>query len=268
MVLSELSEKVSLESFSCNGNVSIVTGGSGGIGQGIALGLAKVGSKVVIADIDGERAEKVAIEISSLCNVEVWPLKVNVVSKQEVIEMTAKVINKFGEIDVLVNAAGITRRGNAEDMAEEDWDDVIAVNLKGTFLCCQAVGKEMIKKKSGKIINVASVVGQRGLFHPLDFAVSYCASKGGVIQLTRALAAEWARYNIHVNAIAPTYVITDMTKSLLENPVFSEYLKIKIPLQRPVNLDEVVKPVIFLASNASNMITGQILNIDGGWTAV
>ena len=237
------------------------------MGKTIAIGLAEHGSDIAIVDIDVNKAENIAEEIKSKGR-NVLVIKADITKKKEVDNMVKEVLNEFGKIDILVNNAGIARRAKAEEMSEKDWDDVLSVNLKGVFLCSQAVGRVMIKQRKGKIINIASVVGQRGLFHPLDLASSYCASKGGVIQLTRSLAAEWAKYNVHVNAIAPTYFITEMTKLLLENREFLDYLKWKIPLQRPGKPEELVGPVVFLASDASSMITGHILNVDGGWTAI
>ena len=254
--------------FQLDGKIAIVTGGGKGLGKVMANALALFGAEVVIADIDSNLAETTAQEITQQRGGKTQAVQVDVTKKASVEAMVQRTAEEFGRIDILVNSAGITRRGNAQNMPEADWDDVIAVNLKGTFLSCQAVGRKMIEQRYGKIINIASVVGQRGLFHPLDYATSYCASKGGVIQLTRTLAAEWAQYNILVNAIAPTYFLTDMTRPLLENKEFSEYLKWKIPLGRPGNTDELVGPVVFLASDASSMITGHILNIDGGWTAI
>ena len=253
--------------FDLTGKVSIVTGSAAGLGQTMAIGLAKHGSDISVVDINVDRAKSVAKEIESLGR-RALIIKVDVTQKPEVDKMVEKLLDEFGKIDVLVNSAGIARRAKAEEMSEKDWDEVISVNLKGVFLCCQAVGKVMIKQESGKIINIASVVGQRGLFHPFDLACSYCTSKGGVIQLTRALAAEWAKYNVRVNAIAPTYFMTKMTRPLLENKEFLDYLKWKIPLQRPGKPEELVGPVVFLASDASSMITGHILNVDGGWTAI
>ena len=253
--------------FDLSGKVSLITGGGTGLGRAMAIGLAKYGSNIVIVDIDPDKAKDVVRKIESL-EKSALAIKADVTKREEVDHMVQDVLDKFRTIDILVNSAGIGRRVKAEEMSEKDWDEVISVNLKGTFLCCQSVGKLMIKQKKGKIINIASVVGQRGLFHPLDLALSYCASKGGVVQLTRALAAEWAKYNVHVNAIAPTYFMTDMTRCLLENKEFLDYLKWKIPLQRPGKPEELIGPVVFLASDASSMVTGHILNVDGGWTAI
>ena len=256
------------EIFQLDNKIAVVTGGGKGLGKVMADALALFGAQVIIADIDSKLADATAQEIAQQRKVKTKGFQIDVTQKASIETMVEGILKEFGRIDILVNSAGITRRGNAQNMPEADWDDVIAVNLKGTFLSCQAVGRTMIERRYGKIINIASVVGQRGLFHPLDYATSYCASKGGVIQLTRTLSAEWAQYNVLVNALAPTYFKTDMTRPLLENKEFSEYLKWKIPLGRPGNTDELVGPVVFLASEASSMITGQILNVDGGWTAI
>jgi NAD(P)-dependent dehydrogenase (short-subunit alcohol dehydrogenase family) len=254
--------------FDLSHKVSIVTGGAGALGKIIINGLAQFGSDIVIVEMDIEGANEVAMGVESFGR-RVKVIKTDVTQKIEVENMVNKVCNLFQSIDILVNCAGITRRSNAEEMSEKDWNDVINVNLNGLFYCCQAVGQVMIRQKGGKIINFASTVGLRGLYHTYDLASSYCASKGGVIQLTRALAAEWAKYNIHVNAVAPTYFLTEMAKPLLDNKEFYNYLtKYKIPLQRLGDPEELVGPVVFLASDASSMVEGHILSVDGGWSAI
>lgn len=254
--------------FDLSDKVSIVTGGAGALGKVIINGLAQFGSNIVIAETNIEGAKEVAKEVESL-NRHVLIIKTDVTQKREVEKMVAEVCRHFGTIDILVNCAGITRRSNAEEMSEKDWNDVINVNLNGLFFCCQAVGTVMIKQKKGKIINFASTVGLRGLYHTDDLASSYCASKGGVIQLTRALAAEWAKHSVYVNAVAPTYFLTEMAKPLLNSKEFHEYLiKYKIPLQRLGKPEELVGPVVFLASDSSSMVEGHILCVDGGWTAI
>ena len=255
------------ELFNLNGKISVVTGGSGALGQVMALGLAKFGSEIVIADIIPDRADQTIKQIDALKR-KALTIQVDVTDTRDVKKMGDLVLDEFGRIDILVNAAGIAIRSTAENTQEEDWNKVISVNLTGTFLCSQAVGQVMIKQKGGKIINIASVVGQKGLFHPADLACSYCASKGGVIQLTRALSAEWAKFNIRVNAIAPTYFKTGMAEPLLSNKEFYNYLMVKIPLGRIGEPEELVGPLIFLASEASTMVTGHVLNVDGGWLAI
>ncbi|HSV31113.1 MAG TPA: SDR family oxidoreductase [Atribacteraceae bacterium] len=255
--------------FSLQDKVAAVTGGGKGLGKQMVLALASFGAKVAIIDKDFPSAEKLVAELQGRPgSPRAVAFATDVTQKSEVESTVERICEVFERIDILVNCAGITRRSDALSMSEADWDEVLDVNLKGVFLCCQAVGRKMVGQGTGKIINIASVVGQRGLFHPLDYATSYCASKGGVIQLTRTLAAEWAKYNVLVNAIAPTYFMTDMTRPLLENSEFKEYLKWKIPLGRPGKLEELVGPVVFFASEASNMVTGQVLNVDGGWTAI
>jgi gluconate 5-dehydrogenase len=253
--------------FNLEGYISVVTGAAGGLGESIACGLAGYGSSVVLLDLDLARVRKVREKVEKE-GVKALDLQCDVTSYSQVETALEEAMKAFNKVDILVNCAGITARGRAENISIEDWNRVISVNLTGVFFCCQVFGRQFIKQSKGSIINIASVVGQRGLFHPLDLASPYCVSKGGVIQLTRALAAEWAKYNVRVNAIAPTYFLTDMTRPLLENPEFSEYLRWKIPLGRPGKPEEIVGPVVFLASEASSMITGHVLNVDGGWTAI
>lgn len=249
--------------FKLTGKVAIVTGGMRGLGYTMAINLAKFGANIVIADIEVKDAEKIKKEFTDL-NRESFFIKTDVSNSRDVNHMVENTLNKFGKIDILVNNAGITKRGPTLSMNEEDWDRVIAVNLKGVFLCSQTVGKEMIKQKKGKIINIASIAGQIGLPNTLP----YCASKGGVIQITRALAIEWAKHNINVNAIAPTVFETPLTKPVLENDKeFYNYTIERIPLGRFGNPSDLAGAVVFLASGASDFVTGHILNIDGGWLA-
>jgi len=195
-------------------------------------------------------AEKIKKEFTNL-NRKSYFIKTDVSNSQDVNHMVKDTMNKFGRIDILVNNAGITKRGPALSMKEKDWDRIIAVNLKGVFLCSQAAGKEMKKQK-------------KGLLNTLP----YCASKGGVIQITRALAVEWAKYNINVNAIAPTVFETPLTKPVLENEKeFHDYVIERIPLGRFGKPNDLAGAIVFLASDASDFVTGHILNIDGGWLA-
>src|SRR5208282_4840697 len=170
----------------------------------------------------------------------------------------------FGQIDILVNNAGVNVVKPFVDLTEEEWDRVIDTNLKGYFLCSRAVGREMIKRKSGCVINNASVFGLTGFMN----LAPYIASKGGVVQLTKALAVEWARFNIRVNCIAPSYIVTEMAKKDIEaNPKILEQNLRKIPLKRAGEPREVGDVVVFLASNAASFVTGETLAIDGGWLA-
>ena len=175
-----------------------------------------------------------------------------------------KTIKNFGKIDILVNNAGILKTAEPEDISESDWDKIMAVNLKGYFLFSQMVGREMIKKKQGKIINIASIAGEIAFAK----ATAYNASKGGVILLTESLAGDWAKHNIRVNAIAPGLIETPMTEKMLENKEFLKMIKAKVPLGRAGKPEEIAGAAVFLASDASSYMTGSVINIDGGWTTI
>lgn len=241
--------------FNLKDKVAIVTGASRGLGKAIAQGLSKAGAKVVISDVlDPKEAVE---EIEGAVGI-----KADVTKKEDVQNLVKKTKEKFNKIDILINNAGILKSAPTEDMEEEDWDKVIDVNLKGQFLCAQTVGKEMIQQKSGKIINMASIAGKQ------SFAQSapYNASKAGVILLTKTLAADWAQHNIQVNAICPGLFKTPMTEDMLQQESFQEMIKAKIPAKRPGQPNELMGTAIFLASEASNYMTGHALVIDGGWT--
>lgn len=251
--------------FDLTGKVAIVTGGSGGLGSVMALGLAEAGAKIAIADILDSSG---TISQIKKLGREAVGLKADVTKRDDAEKMVQQVVKKFGKIDILLNCAGVFRPGASEDLKEEDWDKTIAVNLKGTFLCAQAVGKQMIKQKSGSIINISSVAGQFAFVHPASKnSVSYNASKAGVILLTKTLAAEWGKYNIRVNAICPGTFLTEMTTILLKDKRYSQMMKERVPLGRPGVPKELVGTVIYLASNASDYVSGQALTVDGGWSA-
>jgi NAD(P)-dependent dehydrogenase (short-subunit alcohol dehydrogenase family) len=249
------------------GKTAIVTGAGRGLGATLAVGLAEQGATIVLADISSEGAGEMLKKVTAVGGLAVF-IQTDVTSRKSVQAMVDQVEGSFARIDILVNNAGISSRGPAENLEESDWDKVIDVNLKGPFLCAQAVGRVMIRQNGGAIINIASVVGQRGLLHRHDLAVAYCCSKGGLIQLTKALAAEWARYGIRVNAVAPTYLQTDLTNHLFSDSDFKTYVLGKIPLGRLPTPEEVTPAVVSLASDASRMVTGHVLDIDGGWLAV
>ena len=246
--------------FDLEGKIAVVTGASRGLGKAMAIGLAKAGADVVVTDVLD--TSETADEIKKL-HRESFGLKVDVSNQSDVETMVKQIQKKFGKIDILVNNAGILRTSNAEDFDKKDWDKVIEVNLTGTFLCAQAVGRQMIKQKSGKIINISSIAGLSG------FASStpYNASKAGVLLLTQTLAAEWGKYNINVNAICPGVFATDMTDNFLKDDQFKNMIKTKVPLGKYAESEELVGTVIYLASKASDYMTGHSLVIDGGWTA-
>jgi len=248
--------------FDLTGRVAVVVGGAGGIGRALALGLADFGADVVVASRKLEPLEKVAEEIRAKGR-KTLAITVDVVQERSVADMVDRILKVFPRIDVLVNAAGVAIRKPAETFPIGEWQQVMDVNTRGTWLCCQAVGRVMIKQKSGKIINLSSVRGRYGL--PADYA-AYCPSKGAVDTLTRTLACEWAKYNVLVNAVAPTIVETELTRPALADAEFAQRMKARIPLGRWAMPEDIVGATLFLASKASDFVTGQILYIDGGVT--
>ncbi|ALC81027.1 MULTISPECIES: 3-oxoacyl-[acyl-carrier-protein] reductase [Bacillus] len=238
--------------------VALVTGASRGIGKAIALSLAEQGANVVVNYAGNEeKANEVVNQIQSL-GQEAFAFKADVSSQEEVQKMVKETVGKFGSIDILVNNAGITKDNLLMRMKENEWDDVININLKGVFNCTKAVTRQMMKQRSGRIINVSSIVGVSG--NPGQ--ANYVAAKAGVIGLTKSSAKELASRNITVNAVAPGFISTDMTDKLSDE-VQEEMLKV-IPLARFGEPDDISGVVTFLASEKSAYITGQTINIDGG----
>jgi 2-deoxy-D-gluconate 3-dehydrogenase len=253
-------EKIPSE-FDLSGKVAIVTGAGRGMGYHIALALARYGADLVVCSRTLSELEKVAAEIEPLGR-RVLIQKMDVTNIPEIHSMVEAAVKTFGRIDLLVNNAGLNIPQWAEEVTEEAWDRVFDINLKGSFFCAQAVGKVMIRQKRGKIINISSQSGSVGLI----MRAAYCASKGGLNLLTKVLALEWAKHNILVNAIAPTFLETPMTKPMLEKKEFHDYVMGNILLGRLAKFEDVTGAVIYLASEASNMVTGHVLLIDGGWT--
>lgn len=248
--------------FDLTGKVAIVTGGAGGIGRVLALGLARHGADVVVTSRTLSKLEPVAAEIKAMGKKSL-AVASDVTDERSIKAMVEQVVRTFSHIDILVNAAGINIRSSAEDIPVEDWQKVMDFNARGTFICCQAVGRVMIKQKSGKIVNLSSV---RGRYGAPSGAVAYSPSKGAVDTLTRTLACEWAKYNILVNAVAPTLIETDLTRQALANPEFAKTMIARIPLGRWGFPEDVIGPTVFLASKASDFVTGQIIYVDGGTT--
>ena len=247
------------------GKVVIVTGARRGMGRSHVLSFAKEGAKVGVSDISLEDCQKVVKEIEGLGG-EAIAIKCDVTKKEEVEEMVKKTIEKWGKIDILVNNAGIADFKPFLEMKEEDWDRTININLKGYFLVAQAVAKEMVKRKVGVIINIASVaMGQVGIGFPN--LVHYCASKGAIVAMTEAMALELAPHNIRVNAISPGAIETPMIDPLKADQKTIEGLLERIPMHRVGKPEEVSNLVLFLASNASSYMTGSNVVIDGGWLA-
>ncbi len=237
--------------------VAVVTGSGQGIGREIALKLAETGLSVVVTDINEAAIEQVATEIGGL-QVKSMAVQANVSVPSEVANLIARAMSEFGRIDILVNNAGITRDGLLMRMSEEDWDQVIAVNLKGAFLCTQAVMRHMMKQRWGRIINIASVVGLMGNAGQANYA----SAKAGIIGLTKSTAREAASRGITVNAIAPGFIDTGMTAKLSDD-VKQLYVS-QIPIGTFGTPRDVANAAAFLASEDSHYITGQVLNVDGG----
>ncbi|ADQ05626.1 2-deoxy-D-gluconate 3-dehydrogenase [Caldicellulosiruptor owensensis OL] len=250
-----------LDKFKLDGKVAIVTGASTGLGQGMAIALAEAGADIVGVDYVPCTETKQKIESIGRRFLEI---QANLMTIEPINMIIEKTIQEFGRLDILVNNAGIIRRCDAIDFTEKDWDDVIAINLKTVFFFCQAAARQFIKQGTGgKIINIASMLSfQGGIRVP-----SYTASKSGVAGLTKALANEWAKYNINVNAIAPGYMATNNTQQLREDPVRSAEILSRIPAGRWGTPEDLQGAVVFLASDASEYVNGCILNVDGGWLA-
>ncbi|WP_310361558.1 SDR family NAD(P)-dependent oxidoreductase [Neobacillus drentensis] len=248
--------------FSLNNKTALVTGGNRGLGRAIALGLAEAGSDVVIIGRDEEKNQQVVNEISQLGR-KATSYSTDLRNIPSIEEMVERVERTFGPIDILVNNAGISTTQFAFDVTEEEWDKVMGLNVKSLFFCSQTVAKHMKTRGQGKIINVSSVVGAVG-----DVGISpYTASKAAVINLTKSLSLEWARYGIHVNAIGPAYIETDMNREELENEKIRNKIISKTPLRRLGQPQEIIGAVVLLASDASSFITGQTIYVDGGWLA-
>lgn len=238
--------------------IALVTGGSRGIGRAIALELGSRGANVVVNYAGNEqKAEEVVQELHQL-GVKAFKIKANVADENEVKEMVKQVVKEFGRLDILVNNAGITKDNLLMRMKVEEFDDVINTNLKGAFLCTKAVTRQMMKQKSGRIINIASVVGVSG--NPGQ--ANYVAAKAGVIGLTKTTAKELASRNILVNAIAPGFIQTDMTDVLTDEQ--KDAILSNIPLEKLGEPEDVAKTVCFLASDDAKYITGQTIHVDGG----
>ena len=246
------------------GKAALVTGASRGIGKAIALALAKEGADVAVNCASSvEKAEQVAREIKKLGRNAIV-IKADVADKMAVESMVQETVKQFGKIDVVVNNAGMAVIAPSELLEEKLWRRGIDVMLTGTFFCSQAAGREMIKQKNGKIINIASING----IVAFPERAGYCSAKAGVMALTKVLASEWAKYNINVNAVAPGYVETDLVGKLITQGKFElKELQERTPGGKLTSEDDVAEAVVFLASESSKSINGQTIVVDGGWTA-
>jgi 3-oxoacyl-[acyl-carrier protein] reductase len=239
------------------GKVAIVTGGAQGIGKAIALTLARYGVDVAVSDINLEKAQETAREIEAL-NVRSLAIKANVADPTEAEQMVKETVDKLGRIDILVNNAGITRDNLLLRMKTEDWDQVMDINLKGTFLSTRAAIKFMFRQKNGRIVNIASITGLMGNAGQAN----YSASKAGIIGFTKATAREYANRGIRVNAVAPGFIDTAMTQAIPEKD--REVLIKQIPMERLGTVDDIASAVYFLVSDLSDYITGQVISVNGG----
>lgn len=251
-----------LDKLKLDGKVCVVTGASRGIGRGMALALGEAGGNVILVSRNAAALEKVAGEIRSTGR-KADVIEADVGRPQERGMIVERVTGAYGRLDVLVNNAGMNIRMPSEDYTEEAWDNVINVNLKAAFFLCQAAARVMIKQGKGKIINTASLTSFIGISH----IPAYVASKGAINQLTKSLGVEWTKYNINVNAIAPGYIITEMTQPLKDDPKRRSVIESRIPMNRWGVPEDLAGAAVFLASEASDYITGQTIIVDGGWMA-
>lgn len=253
-----------LTMFQLTGRTAIVTGASRGIGAAIAKGFAQAGADLILVSRNLSALEGVAREIEGLGRKSL-PISADIGKPEEIekaIEVSLKV---FSRIDILFNNAGISPvLKKAEELSLAEWEEIVRVNLTGTFLFCQAAGKVMIRQGGGKIINMVSV----GAMVAFPRQIAYCASKGGILQLTKVLSVEWAKHNIQVNAIGPAYLETELTKGMRESKIISEDLLRRTPMGRFGKPEEIVGAALYLASDASTYVTGQTFFVDGGWLAL
>jgi NAD(P)-dependent dehydrogenase (short-subunit alcohol dehydrogenase family) len=248
--------------FQLNGKAALVTGGGGGLGRAICRGFASAGARVAVTDSSLERAVETVCLIADEGG-EAIAEALDVTSKVHVDELVERVASEWKGLDIIVNCAGRAIRGSAIDNTEADWDTIIDVNLKGTFLCCQAAARHMVARGRGKIINIASIGG----FIAYPGSIAYLASKGGVVQLTRGFAVELAPYNVQVNAIAPSLFETAMTQGTRSDSESQRYFMDRTPVGRKGQPEEIVGAAIFLAADCSGMVTGHVLAVVGGFLA-
>ena len=244
--------------------IALVTGSSRGVGRAVALAFAKEGAKLVINYTSNEKAANEVVEMIKGMGSDAIAVKADVANKKEAEELVNAGIEKFGRLDILVNNAGFTRPALMINMTEEQWDAVVDIHMKGTFLCSQAAAKYMIEQKSGKIINVTSVAGVVGTVGQIN----YSAAKGGIISMTKSIARELARYNICCNVISLGIVETDMTEKIRTDEKLREIYMNRILLKRFAKPDDIAPAFVFFASDESNYITGQLLCVDGGYGLV
>jgi NAD(P)-dependent dehydrogenase (short-subunit alcohol dehydrogenase family) len=248
--------------FGLEGKVALVTGSAQGLGKEVALSLAQNGCSLILGDVvfPEETAEQIQ-KMGGRC----ISMEADISDENQVEQMLIKGISEFKRVDILINNAGVSQLNYTptEDLSIEEWDKIVRINLRGTFLCCQYVGKQMIENGGGNIVNIASTAGINGV----PRAPAYCASKAGVILLTKSLALEWVKYKIRVNAIAPHYLATELTKDLRASEKVYEGLVRQIPMRRFAKPEELMGAILLLSSSASSYITGAVIVVDGGFLA-
>ena len=248
--------------FSLDGKTALVTGAARGLGREIALGLARYGASLVLADAAyPEETSKLVEQAGTRC----LAVRTDISEEKQVKNLAEAAAAEYGHVDILVNNAGVSQLSYTatEDLPVDEWDRILGINLRGTFLACKHIGKSMINGGGGSIVNIASTAAITGV----PRAPAYCASKSGVVLLTKTLALEWARRNIRVNAIAPHYLETDLTRGLRDSEKVHEALVRQIPLGRFGKTSEIIGAVLYLASNASSYTTGAVIPVDGGYLA-
>ncbi len=245
-----------------DGKKALVFGGTSGLGKAIAIGLAEAGAQVAPVSRRLGEVRRTAAEIRALGR-DAFETTADVTVRAEVQRAVDTMLGKMGRIDILVNSAGTTKRMASLDVTDETWDRIIDVNVNGTWNTCQIVGRVMRKQRYGRIVNMASLAS----FVSVHEATPYCASKGAVAQITRCLAAEWAKYNIAVNAIAPGVFETPLNRNIVNDPSRKRSILSRTPMRRYGNLEEIKGPAIFLASDSASFVSGEILTVDGGFMA-
>lgn len=248
--------------FSLKGKTAVVTGAARGLGREIALVLAANGAAVVVTDIQPPQQTAAAVQKGGTPCLAV---KADITDEDQVKAMTASAISEFGQVDILINNAGVSQLSYTatQELSKTEWDQIVAINLTGTFLCCKYIGRTMIAADGGSIVNIATTAGITGV----PRAPAYCASKAGVIALTQSLALEWAQYPIRVNAVAPHYLETPLTEDLrASEKVYTALIK-QIPMRRFGQPSEIIGAVLYLASQASSYTTGSVIGVDGGYLA-
>lgn len=251
--------------FDLSGKIAVVTGASSGLGVQFATALAKQGADIAVVARRIEKLQEVSNEIKKLGR-DCIAVKCDVTKESDIKNAVKEITDHYGTIDILVNNAGVAVAEPAETQSKEDWSKVIDANLTGVYLFAREVGKIMIDKKYGKVINIGSIHSNVAIAG--NTISAYCAAKGGVLMLTKALASEWAKYNITVNAIGPAYFASEMTESVIESDEFTQFVKMRCPMGRIGRPGELDGALIYLASDSSSYTTGQIIYVDGGWNTI